>query len=279
MVTTHNSEAVISIVDEIIRSQEVTISPDGTQSFEAIIGEAGVILSILPTIGADGSTNLRIRPTISAVSDNNPNDFVTTLTKRDVLAQNVNLRDGETFVLAGLIQDTNTDSITKNPILSELPIVGALARSSTRNKNRTELIISITPHIMDDENGVARASRASQMEPTNLPGNGGTRNTLTPVSQGSVDIPGVLPPLQGVSVLDSIQHDGSGNFPVPQHYIEPVPAVTRDTSLMMLQEEEKEDGKHAQPESPPPSSANSPLSAEDASEQSIQAILDRFKAY
>jgi type II secretory pathway component GspD/PulD (secretin) len=155
MVTASDSEAVVSIVDEIVKSVEVTANQtDNDVAAEAKLGEAGIILNILPKVGANGAVTLRIRPTVSSVASTTTDRFgnvITLLSKREVLTQSVTLNDGESFVLGGLIQDTDSNSVSKIPFLGDLPILGALARSSSRTKKRTELLVVVTPHVVPEE--------------------------------------------------------------------------------------------------------------------------------
>ncbi|MBK8189285.1 MAG: type II secretion system protein GspD [Vampirovibrionales bacterium] len=156
ILTVSDQEALISIVDEVIKSVTVTFdafsnSPLGS---ETNIGDVGLVLNLLPKVGPNGAISMRIRPTLSTVANvvtDVRGNTVTLLSKREALAQNVVLKDGETFVLGGLIQDSQTGEVNKIPGLGDLPIVGALARSSVRNKNRSELLILITPHIVNDD--------------------------------------------------------------------------------------------------------------------------------
>ncbi|MBX2860866.1 MAG: hypothetical protein KTR14_06505 [Vampirovibrio sp.] len=159
IVTTHDKEAVISIVDEVIRFVTATQDTAGigappTVSIDTTIGEAGIVLNVLPKIGANGTINMRIRPTVTtvgAVTTDRLGNTVTLLSKRDVLAQAVTLRDGQSFVLGGLTQEVESVNVSKFPWLADLPIVGALARNTARTKTKTELLIVITPHIINDE--------------------------------------------------------------------------------------------------------------------------------
>ncbi len=170
-ITSSDNETIISIVDEIIRSITVTQGMGAPPSATVNIGEAGIVLNILPRVGADGTVSLRVRPVVSTVASQREdafNNVVTLLSKRELLAQNVILQDGETLVLGGLIHDTSSSSVTKSPMLSRLPIVGALARSTASGKSRSELIIMITPHIIDDESQLANSKsglRGSQLIP------------------------------------------------------------------------------------------------------------------
>jgi type IV pilus assembly protein PilQ len=60
------------------------------------------------------------------------------------------LRDGQTLVLSGIIRDQDSISVTKVPFLGDLPIIGALFRSETNINNRSEIVIVVTPRIIDD---------------------------------------------------------------------------------------------------------------------------------
>jgi type II secretory pathway component GspD/PulD (secretin) len=213
VVTSSDNEAIISIVDEILRSVSLTQGTNGgaptvTHNF----GEAGIVLNILPKVGANGTISLRVRPVISTIAGTQVSlgNTVTLLAKREVLAQSASVRDGETFVLAGLIHDTNTDSVTRNPMLANLPIVGALARNSTKSRHKSELVIMITPHIINDESEVTRFAKVpgSQLVPTSLAQArrqagiaGGSEPGMIPVSLGGPARPSALPPMGQVHVI------------------------------------------------------------------------------
>ena len=173
IIAMHDNEAVVSIVDEIVSSVTVTQNTLGGGSSvgsQVNIGQAGVIMDILPKISPNGDISLRVRPslsTIAAVVEDQQGNTVTLLSKRDALVSNVVLHDGESFVLGGLLQNTDVTTIRKIPGLSDLPIIGALARSSARAKTRTELIIVVTPHIIDDD-GLPVAAKA---QPNTRPDN------------------------------------------------------------------------------------------------------------
>ncbi len=160
MITSNDNEGIIKIVDEIISSVTVTAASLGTASSVTYnIGEVGIILNILPKIGANKTVSMRVRPIISTVhatkTDSNGN-IVTLLSKRETLNQNVQVADGETFVLGGLLHNTSRQTVLSNPMLSKLPILGALARNTDNAKKRSELIILITPHVINDESELSR---------------------------------------------------------------------------------------------------------------------------
>jgi general secretion pathway protein D len=196
IITTHDSESVISIVDEIIRSVTVTLNTGGggagsQVSTQANIGEAGIVMSILPKIGANNTVSLRVRPTVSnvrEVTQDVTGNRVTLLSKREMVTQNVTLDNGQSFVLGGLINETNRSIKSKVPGLSDLPVVGALMRSSQDEKNRSETLIIITPHILQDEDTPTLGS-AQPSVPVNMPS--GFTQLGVPPTATSVLLPAV----------------------------------------------------------------------------------------
>ena len=60
------------------------------------------------------------------------------------------MRDGQTLLLSGIIQESERSSVTKIPILGDIPILGALFRSTVTDNQRQELIVLLTPQILDD---------------------------------------------------------------------------------------------------------------------------------
>lgn len=237
VITSHDSEAVISIVDEFIRKVEVTTSsfaPGNPAGSDVEIAEFGVVLNLLPKIGPDGSVNMRIKPTISSLQSNPIEDIFGNITnlmsKREIVAQNVRLKDGESFVLGGLIQETDADTIARVPGLSKLPILGALARNSAKSKNRSELLIVLTPHVISDESQVVRESMHNPMRPTILSNKKDVAGDgFHPVSNTSLPYasPSKLPPLEPVRVL------GGNGTPAPQSMLMTAPEAPAATQNEM----------------------------------------------
>lgn len=152
IVATHDTESVISIVDEIVRRVVVSIdSGTGVSQVTTELGEAGIVLNILPKVGEDGMVTMRIRPSVTSVRGTSVvgGNTVTLLNKRDLLTQQVRISDGQTLVLGGLIKETSNAQTDKLPGIGDLPIVGAMFRAARNNTTRTELVLLITPHILN----------------------------------------------------------------------------------------------------------------------------------
>lgn len=111
----------------------------------------GVSLAFTPTILADGIINLQVEPEVSSI-DPTASITVNGLTIPGLQTRRANtvleLRDGESFALAGLIRKDFATTVRQVPLLGSIPIIGALFRSTGFNKGETELVIVVTPRIV-----------------------------------------------------------------------------------------------------------------------------------
>ena len=111
--------------------------------------EFGVGLTFTPIVGSDGMVTLRVSPSVSEITE-----LVETSTgPQPVLSSRklnttVRLRDGQTLVLAGLLQDDLREIVSKVPMLGDIPILGTLFRSSSYQQRKTDLLVAVTPHIV-----------------------------------------------------------------------------------------------------------------------------------
>ncbi len=147
------SESIVKITDEIIGKYEITITQTGvTQSVEK--EDVGIVLNILPKVGKNGFVTMRIRPSITIPTDNvqlTNGGFITLIQTREVILQDARVRAGATLAIAGLIRDADTEVVRKVPLMGDLPLFGSLFKSKNLTKEKTELIILITPKLVDDK--------------------------------------------------------------------------------------------------------------------------------
>lgn len=115
-----------------------------SERFETITAE--MLLKVTPWVTATGEIIAEIRPEFSTPKNGLDSTRPPTIDHR-ILESTVKLKDGETIVLGGLIQEFDTESVTKFPILGSLPIIGKLFQSRSSNKTNAELIIYLTPHV------------------------------------------------------------------------------------------------------------------------------------
>ena len=115
-----------------------------------------------PFISPEGYVTLNIKPEYSTVADqvrtasevNGERDLAATLlSRRNLDLKNVRIKDGETLIIGGLIQETEQKTVNKIPLLGDLPVIGSVFRSTSTSKAKSELVIMITPKILDDGEG------------------------------------------------------------------------------------------------------------------------------
>jgi type IV pilus assembly protein PilQ len=158
--------AQVKLVEEVFSNfkQETTGGGGNSQATTTITtekAEAGLQLDVeVDRIDDNGFVSMRINPRISAPLRNQTITFgqganassntITLLQKREVSTGLVRVRDGQTLLLTGVIQESDKSEVRKVPILGDIPLLGSLFRSTSRNKERKEVIVMVTPNIMND---------------------------------------------------------------------------------------------------------------------------------
>ncbi|MDB5428382.1 MAG: pilus assembly protein CpaC [Phenylobacterium sp.] len=128
----------------------------GIPTITVAFKQFGVALAFTPTILKDGLINLVVNPEVSAID---PANSVTSggivipgLSVRRARTT-VELRDGESFTIAGLLKQDYANNIRQLPFLGDLPILGSLFRSTSFQRDETELVIVVTPHLVTPRRG------------------------------------------------------------------------------------------------------------------------------
>ena len=150
------SDYVKSVTSQILQGSDTVTS--ATQKTYDIGSDEGLLIEILPFISPDGYVSMNITPEFATIksqvyslNDAGQNELsATLLQRRDLELKNIRIKDGETLVLAGLIKETETQTTSKMPVLSDLPFIGVFFRANSSNKAREELVIVVTPHIVKD---------------------------------------------------------------------------------------------------------------------------------
>jgi pilus assembly protein CpaC len=111
----------------------------------------GVGLNFTPTVLSSGKISMEVKPEVSELDFTNAvaisGYVVPSLTTRRVQTV-IELADGQSFAIAGLLNDNVREVVTKFPVLGDIPILGALFRSTSFQKQETELVIIVTPHLV-----------------------------------------------------------------------------------------------------------------------------------
>jgi type II secretory pathway component GspD/PulD (secretin) len=136
------------------------VNPDTGQILQSTVTPQsiteGVVLSVTSQISADGVINMSINPSItertgqatSRLGDSVP---IISVRETDTL---VRVREGETIVIAGLMQDRFTTDNAKVPLLGDIPLVGNVFKRTETRRSKTDLVILLTPTVMGPD-GVA----------------------------------------------------------------------------------------------------------------------------
>lgn len=134
--------------------------------------EFGVGLRFLPTLLDEGRINLRVTPEVSelaqvgtAVTVGSQTSILPTITTRRA-STTVQLRDGETFAIGGLIKNNVTEAVKALPGAGEIPVLGALFRSTEFQTDRSELVFIVTPRIVNAVTGTLPLPTDSFVEPS-----------------------------------------------------------------------------------------------------------------
>jgi pilus assembly protein CpaC len=123
----------------------------GTAAVTIQFKDFGVRLNFIPTITPRGTIRLQVAPEVSALDYANEVEIsgfeVPGLTVRKVNTE-VELKDGQTFIIGGLLDKNLTNTFQKIPFIGDIPIIGKLFQSQSKTKNDTELIVLVTPEIV-----------------------------------------------------------------------------------------------------------------------------------
>jgi len=154
--------ATIALTDQVVNnitSTSVASTTGGppTTTTTATFAQVGLTLAIqIERIDDNGFINLSVSPRISvplervALNSTAGDNFIIPISERVLNSGRIRLRDAQTLVLSGVIRDSDSEAVQKIPLLGDIPIIGALFRTTTTTNRRSEVIIIVTPRIIDD---------------------------------------------------------------------------------------------------------------------------------
>jgi general secretion pathway protein D len=160
ILTSDNKEAEINVGENVPFQGAATQSTFGTtQSIER--KDIGINLKIKPQISEGDYIRMDINQEISAVKDSRGQAVDLVTTKRSAKTSVV-VKDKETVAIGGLIQDTEEETISKVPLLGDIPLLGWLFKTKSKTRKKTNLMILLTPHIVKDAADLAEMTRAQR---------------------------------------------------------------------------------------------------------------------
>ena len=152
ILTSNNQTATITVGQEVPYATGESLTTGQSQTTTEY-RDIGIILEVTPSINPDGLVNMTVKPEISSqtgesvqISENLALPVFSTRSSETKVA----IRDGQTIVIGGLIQDQTTETVSKIPLLGDVPILGNLFRRTQLAKDKTELLIFLTPHVAPD---------------------------------------------------------------------------------------------------------------------------------
>lgn len=172
---TNGQESVIDLTQDYVEkvtSEFLSSTSNGTGASGSVqrtytIGkDKGIKVTLMPFISPDGYVTLNIKPeyateagqvtakTYDPQTGASSDDLqATLLSRRNLDLKNVRIKDNETLAIGGLIQEEDTKTVQKVPVLGDLPVIGAAFRNVISKKTKSELVIMITPKIINDGEG------------------------------------------------------------------------------------------------------------------------------
>jgi general secretion pathway protein D len=163
-------------------TQATVLSAGGSANSSSVqYLDVGLTLEVQPTVYQDGDVAIKVGLEVSSITNtvNVGNTQAYTIGTRNANTL-LRLKDGETQILAGLIQDSDTRNAAGIPGLSQIPIVGRLFGSHNNDREKSEIVLSITPHII-------RTQPRAASENTEFWYGTETRARLSPFSSGNLD--------------------------------------------------------------------------------------------
>jgi type IV pilus assembly protein PilQ len=159
LVVQEGQQATVKLTEKVLESVQTSVDPlSGVRTTTPVLADAGLTLAVnVDQVDDNGFISLSVSPTIaspgSPIQFNSGGLTINTLTpliRRELTSGLIRLRDGQSLILSGIIQEKQQSSETKVPILGDIPILGALFRSRTNSNSRSEVIILLTPKIIED---------------------------------------------------------------------------------------------------------------------------------
>lgn len=160
LVVQEGQVAQVQLTQDVVTNFQIETTGTGedrTQTIEVERTPAGLVLDVqVDRVDDNGFISLSVAPAISAPTATQDIEVegaelsITLLAIRRLSSGQIRVRDGQTLVLSGIIQDQDRATVTKIPILGDIPILGALFRRTERRNERQEVIVLLTPQILND---------------------------------------------------------------------------------------------------------------------------------
>ncbi|WP_175687711.1 type II and III secretion system protein family protein [Burkholderia anthina] len=208
-------------------------SGNGTSTITLQEEEFGVALKFTPTVLANGRISLKVAPEVSELSQTGVTLSATNISGTSILplittrraSTTVQMSDGESFAIGGLIKDNVTGALKAIPGVGEVPVLGALFRSTSFQQDRTELIFLITPHLVKPlqtadvplpTDSFSKPSEADVYATGDMEGRGGVRKPAAQPANGAPDAPQTPAPMPAPAPQSDAPAGPAAALPAPR---------------------------------------------------------------
>jgi type II secretory pathway component GspD/PulD (secretin) len=140
-------DASIFIGDTIRYRVLSSVSTGGQQVFDVKEVPVGIVLLCRPRVNSDGMVTMKVNPVVSTITSFVGPEQLPQTASREA-SSTIRVKDGDTIVIGGLIQDQDRQVMSRVPILGSLPIVGQLFRNNNHDRKRTDVTIFLTTHVL-----------------------------------------------------------------------------------------------------------------------------------
>ncbi len=158
LMTLENEEAKVIIAENRpYQTSTSSASSSATDYSNYEYKDVGVTMKVTPQINDRGSVRMKIYQQVSRVNqDSATTGTLTPITRKREAETTVEVRDGETIVIAGLIEDNSQDTVTGIPILGDIPVLGWLFKTRSKRLVKKNMFIFLTPHVVDTPDDAKR---------------------------------------------------------------------------------------------------------------------------
>ncbi len=162
LVVQEGQRSTVNLTQDVVGGITNIVTPTTTGNGSFItttyqIKSAGIILDLLVNrIDDNGFVSVTVAPTVSSIGNTyntGSSGNISLLKSRTLNSGEIRLRDGQTLILSGIIQESDQTNITKVPVLGDIPLLGILFRNTSKTSQRQEVVVLVTPQILNDNRG------------------------------------------------------------------------------------------------------------------------------
>lgn len=196
--TSNNVEAEINISQSVPYVLSTREDNNGNLTFNYAFQDVGIVLNVVPQISANGMVTLDVVQTANDLQGFT--DFNAPIVNQRQAQTTVSVKDGDTIVLGGIMRNTVTSNVKKLPLLGDIPLLGELFKTRTRQNTKTELLVFLTPRVVKNPDDAAKLREDET-------------NRLSPASQKTIKGAVKTPDKQGSTggIKSGPKQPGKGN--------------------------------------------------------------------